>query len=429
MTAAELEEYISVLKARGFKPGLSSVTGLCEKLGNPQDHIRAVHITGTNAKGSVLAYLTSVLRAAGVRCGCFYSPAMEDDRETVRAGGRCISKNDWQVYWERIAKAEDELKKEGKDLPTFFEALTALAFMYFKDKDCDIAVVECGMGGKGDATNILKHPLVCVFTPISGDHMQFLGSDTAAIAGEKSGIIKQGASVVSSVQDAGVTEVILKAAKEAGCPFETAGSPEKIRYGLNSQSFELKGYGRLKIGLSGAYQPANAALAVKVIEQLVKKGIKISDKALRAGLENAQWYGRFSVLGRKPCIIADGAHNEAGAEALKNSLDIYFPDSTYVLMMGVLRDKEYRKILKILSGRACALVTLTPPSNARALDSMELAEAGSEYINNTTAAGSVEEAYEMALLLSGGEKPLVACGSLSWLNKFKNVVEERKGKR
>ena len=429
MTAPELEEYIAGSKRRGFKPGLDPVRGLCEKLGNPQDSIKAVHISGTNAKGSVLAYLTSVLRSAGLRCGSFYSPAMEDDRETVRVGGRCISKKDWGIYWERIAKAEEELEKEGKELPTFFEALTALAFMYFKDKACDICVIECGMGGRGDATNILTHPLVCVFTPISCDHMQYLGEDTAAIAREKAGIIKQGACVVSSVQEQEALDVIRSTAQEADCPFETAELPEKIRYGLSSQSFELKAYGRLKISLSGAYQPGNAALAVKAAEKLVQKGFRISGKALREGLENAGWYGRFSVLGKKPYIIADGAHNEAGAKALKKSLDIYFPDSPYVLMMGVLRDKEYEKILRILSGRACALVTLTPPSNARALDAVELAEAGSEYIKNTTAAGSVEEAFEMALLLSGNERPLIACGSLSWLAKFKKVAEERKGKR
>ena len=426
MTAQETEEYISALKGRGSRPGLDAVSALAEKLGDPQKALPAVHIAGTNGKGSVLAYLSHVLKAAGIKSGCFFSPAMKDDRESICFNLRPISKKDWCSYWEKIKTAGEELKAEGKDLPTFFEALSVLAFMYFKDKGCELSIIECGMGGAGDATNILTDTKLCVFTPIACDHMQFLGNSLEAIATQKSGIIKPGALVVSAHQEPEVLAVIEKAAIKAKSSVSLPDEPEKIHYSLSSQSFSLKEHGRLKTGLTGAYQPDNAALAVKAVDALCSIGIKISEKALKEGLAATQWYGRFSVMERKPYIIADGAHNEAGALALRKSLDTYFPDTELVLIMGVLRDKEYEKILKILSSKAAHLVTLTPPANSRALDGLELAECGSAYIKNTTAAGSVEEAFEMALLLSGGELPVIACGSLSWLSRFKDVVERRK---
>lgn len=426
MTAAEISEYIAELKSRGSRPGLSAVSALAEKMGDPQKGLCAVHIAGTNGKGSVLAYLTSVLKAAGISCGCFYSPAMNDERETVCVGGRPVSQKNWNAYWEKIKAAEAALDAEGKELPTFFEALTVLAFAYFKDKGCEAVVVECGMGGAEDATNILTDTKVCVFAPIALDHMGFLGNTIEAIAETKSGIIKAGACVVSAQQKPEVTRILSEKAEKAGCSFVQAQLPDKIHYSLSGIRFNLKPYGSIKLGLAGAYQPANAALAIKAAEALRDKGFKISDKALKEGLKAAQWYGRFSLLDKDPYLIADGAHNEAGAQALKESLDIYFPEGGYILMMGVLRDKEYEKIISILSGGASHLVTLTPPGNPRALDGYELAECGAGYIPNTTAAGSVEEALEMALLLSGGERPVIACGSLSWLYALRIAAENRR---
>ncbi len=422
MTASEIDEYIRELKSRGSRPGLDAVSALAAKLGDPQKGLKAVHIAGTNGKGSVLAYLRAVLKAAGIKSGCFYSPAMNDDRETVCVGARQIGLKDWNAYWEKIKAAEEELDQEGKALPTFFEALCVLAFMFFKDKGCETAVVECGMGGAEDATNILTDTKVCVFTPIACDHMQWLGNTKEAIAKTKSGIIKPGVHVVSAKQDPKVISVLMDEAEEKDCSFAEAGTPEKIQYSLSGTSFSLKPYGRIKIKLAGAYQPDNAALAIKAVEALRAGGLEISDKALKDGLKEAEWYGRFSVLRKKPYIIADGAHNEAGAIALKESLDICFPDGGYVLLMGVLKDKEYEKIIRILGSGASHLVTLTPPGNPRALDGFELAECGAKYINNTTAAGSVEEGLEMALLLSGGERPVIACGSLSWLYRLREAV-------
>ena len=421
MTASDIAEYIRELKSRGSRPGLDAVSALAKKMGNPQRGLKAVHIAGTNGKGSVLAYLRAVLKAAGIKSGCFYSPAMKDDRETVCTGARQISIKDWNGYWEKIKAAEEELDSEEKPLPTFFEALTVLAFMYFRDKGCETAIVECGMGGAEDATNILTDTAVCVFSPIACDHMQWLGNTVEAIAATKSGIIKPGAYVVSAKQEVSVGRILKERAEEKGCCYAEADMPEKIQYSLSATSFTLKPYGRIRIKLEGAYQPGNAALAIKAVEALRSAGFDISDKALKEGLKDAEWYGRFSILHKKPYIIADGAHNEAGALALKESLDIYFPEGGYILLMGVLKDKEYEKIIRILGSGASYLVTVTPPGNPRALDGYELAECGAKYIKNTTAAGSVEEGLEMALLLAGGEKPVIACGSLSWLERLKEA--------
>ncbi len=422
MSPAETAGYIAALKSRGSRPGLLAVSALAAKMGDPQKKLRAVHIAGTNAKGSVLAYLSNTLKAAGIKSGCFYSPALKDERDSICVNLRPISRKDWDAYWDEVRSAEAELESEGVLLPTFFEALTVLAFKYFADKGCEIAVIECGMGGAGDATNILTDTKVCVLTPVSYDHCQFLGSSLSDIAAQKCGIIKPGAVVVSARQAGEVMAVIERAAEEKKCKLMLADEPEKIRYGLTSQSFTLKGHTRLKISLAGACQPENAALAVKALEALAGCGYKISEKAVAAGLPATQWYGRFSVLAKNPYVIADGAHNEAGALALRRSLDTYFPDTNLVLLMGVLRDKEYDKMLKILGERAAFLVCITPPSNPRALDALELAECGAEYVKNTTAAGSVEEGLEMALLLSGGKMPVIACGSLSWLQRLREAA-------
>ncbi|MCR5250499.1 MAG: bifunctional folylpolyglutamate synthase/dihydrofolate synthase [Lachnospiraceae bacterium] len=417
MTEREAEEFRQMLRERGSRPGLERVSRLAEELGNPQDAVPCVHIAGTNGKGSVLAYMSTVLKEAGYATGSFFSPALGDEREMIGFGGKPITKKLYLEGWERISRTQ------AASEVTLFEAQTVLAYWFFREKGCDVAVVECGMGGAGDATSILKNAALCVFVPISSDHTAVLGNGIGAIAREKSGIITEGTDVVSAVQTEEAGKVLELAAKKAGASFVTAQEPRNIRYGLSRQTFDCGAYKKLAISLAGVWQPQNAALAVTALSLLGTKGFPVSEKALRNGLEKTSWYGRFSVLKRKPLLIADGAHNEAGAQALADSLARYFPDKKVVLLMGVLRDKDHDAMLRILLPYAEQLVCLTPPDNPRALPAMELAEEALRYSGNVSAAGSVEEGLEMALLLADGKMPVMACGSLSWLQRLKKITE------
>ncbi len=425
MTAREAEAYIDRLKSRGSRPGLERVRRLAEALGQPQDAVPCVHIAGTNGKGSVLAYVSTVLKCAGYRVGRFFSPAMDTDRETVQCGGRPISIKDWCVLLERILKAEESFPEEER--PTFFEALTVLAFLYFKEIACDIAVVECGMGGAGDATNIITAPLVSVFTPISLDHTAVLGADIKAIAAEKSGIIKAGARVVSARQQPEAERVLSAAAKRCGTKIQLPTEPLKLKISLSGCRMDLGARKALRTGLTGSCQPQNAALALTVLDELAECAFPCTETVIRKGLEETVWYGRFSVLGKKPVLVADGAHNPEGAERLAESIKLCFPGEAVVLLMGVLKDKDYEKMLGQLLPLATQLVCVTAPGTERALPAQQLADCALklETACGITAADSVEEGLELALLLSGKKLPVVACGSLSWLGRLRKIMEKK----
>ncbi len=396
--------------------GLENMEHILSSMGNPERGMRYVHIAGTNGKGSVLAYISTVLKTAGHKVGVFYSPALSDPWEKIRVNGRKISKKD-------VETGIKVIQSTGV-LPTIFELETALAFWYFRQKACDIVVLECGLGGRDDATNVIPAPFVCVFTPISYDHMAILGNSLEEIAGVKSGIIKPGAAVVSASQAPEAEEVLRKKAEEMHCSFQRAAIPAKVHYGLFKQHFTLPGHEKLTVSLAGTVQVENAALAVTALDVLREKGVEIPEKALQKGLETTVWEGRFTVLKRRPYFIMDGAHNEAAALRLHETLEQLFPGQKFVMILGVLRDKEYDKVLKILSPHAVQLVTVTPPENPRALSSVELAQAAMEYIPQVSAAGSVEEGVEIAELLAGGKYPILATGSLSYLGKLRDCVRK-----
>ena len=305
---------------------------------------------------------------------------------------------------------------------------TAQAFCYFREMTADIAVIECGMGGRDDATNVIPVPLVCVFAPISLDHVNILGKDISGIASVKAGIIKPGSRVVSAHQDEAAYKELKKACDKTGSSLTIADEPVNIRFSLREQSFDCGGYKGLKTGLKGVFQPDNAALALAAVKALNEAGIEISEEAVRRGLKEAQWPGRFEIIKKKPYIIIDGAHNEAAAYELERSIREYFKDAKFIGVAGVLKDKDYPKVLKIMMPHIDQLITLTPPDNPRALPAMELAEEAMKYTNRITVADSVEEAYEIAGLLSGGKEDILAFGSLSWLGRFKAEAGKKENK-
>ena len=428
MTEKECLDFMDELKKSGIVPGLGSIKELCRRLGNPQDAFPCIHIAGTNGKGSVLAYLSTVYKTAGYRVGAFSSPAVFNPRETIRVDGKNMTKKAYTEGLEKIKEAVETIKADGLPAPTAFEAEVALAFLYFADKKCDIVMLEAGMGGREDATNLITRTLAAVLMPIGMDHMQFLGGTLDKIAYQKAGIIKKGCVAVSAVQQEEAAAEIRKEADKQGCSLIFATVPEKKKYGLKKQKFTYRdAFGTLhkdmEITIPGVCQAENVAVAIEVVEALNRQNaFVVSAENLRRGLLETSWPGRFEVLREKPYFVIDGAHNEPAAKKLVQSVSAYFSNKRIIYIMGMLKDKEYEKVAEITYPYADQIITVTPPENKRALSAMDLAAAVSAYHPRVTTAGSVEEAVEMAYLLAGKEDVILCFGSLSFLGRVRDIL-------
>ena len=429
MKYKEATEYLESLQQYGCVPGLESIGQLCAYLNNPQDGLKFVHIAGTNGKGSVLAYVSTVLTTAGYKVGRYISPTITDYRERFQIDGKMISKQGFCKYLEPVKDAAGRMVLDGKPHPTPFEVETALAFLYFLDKKCDIVVIETGMGGSMDATNIIKTPVCAAITSISMDHMDQLGTSLEEIATNKAGIIKKGCFVVSAVQQPEAARVIEATAAEKDCSLCIADSKKatQIKYGLTKQSFNYGKYKKLEIGVSGRYQIDNAVIAVEIIDALLTRGFPVPEEALYEGLVRTKWPGRFEIIGQKPLFIVDGAHNEDAALKLAQSIGFYFTNKRIIYIMGVLRDKDYNKVISATYSLAKHIITVTPTVGKRALNGYELAQAVKEYHDSVTASDSLIEAVELAYLLAGNDKDsvVIAFGSLSFIGELTNIVEHR----
>jgi dihydrofolate synthase/folylpolyglutamate synthase len=473
--------YLEELNRYGIVPGLKTVGELCRRLGNPQDALRFVHIAGTNGKGSVLSYLSSVLIQGGYRTGCYISPVIFDYRERIQVGGRPIPKTALCEGVERVRQICGQMAEDGLPHPTAFEAETALAFWYFRRKQCDVVVLEAGMGGREDATNIVRNTAAAVLTSVSKDHMKFLGDSLREITLHKVGIIQKPREIggiknicylITCGQEPEVMKTILAAVREAGGFLDEATAPvggsgageatapvwgngagetampvgewvfperlsfrvasqedvKRIRYGLERQRFDYGGFRDLEIGLAGKHQIGNAVLAVETLAALGTAGFPVSETALRRGLREAKWAGRFTVIGKKPFFVIDGAHNEAAAKCLGESIECYFTNKRMIYIIGMLRDKECEKVLALTCRYADQLITVAPPGNPRAVPAYELACMAARFHPRVTTADSLEEAVEMSDLLAGKEDVILAFGSLSYLGKLKELVHSRKKK-
>lgn len=428
MNEKETMEYIEELKQYGSVPGLDNIRNLCEKAGNPQEELTFIHIAGTNGKGSVLAFVSEILKCAGYKVGRYLSPSVMDYREKIQVNGRMITKKALAEGMTLLRGYCEELVQEGKNHPTVFEVETALAFWYFQQQKCDIVVWETGLGGELDATNIVTNTLVSVFTPISMDHMGILGKTLPEIAAAKAGIMKKGAVAVSAKQSPEVFAVLKERAEALSVPLYEA-EPEQINgrgSKLTGQKFAYQEFRDLTISLAGRYQLANAALAIEAIKALRgRRGETewvISDEAIRKGLKEAFWPGRFQVLAKKPYVIADGAHNRDGAKQLAESLSYYFKDKRLIYIMGILRDKEQEEIIKATAPLSELILTISTKGE-RGFSAYELAELCRPYQMNVTAMDGLQEALEAAYLLADKESVIVAFGSLSFLGELIPLVE------
>ncbi|MCH5338399.1 MAG: bifunctional folylpolyglutamate synthase/dihydrofolate synthase [Acetatifactor sp.] len=430
MTERQVMEYIEQVSSFGIVPGLDSIRELCRRLGNPQKRLHFIHIAGTNGKGSVSAYIASVLRCAGYRVGRYISPVIFEYRERIQVNGRMITKNAMCYGIERIKAVCDEMVSEGLPHPTAFEVETALGFLYFLEKNCDIVVLETGVGGLLDATNIVENTITAVFTSISMDHMKLLGNTLEEIATQKAGVIKPGCAVVSTPQNVKAMEVLSRRASELSCSFAVSdpGKLDNVRFGLERQRFDYGKRKKLEISLAGRYQVENAALAVEVLDVLGERGFPVKEEQLRRGLRETEWTGRFTIINKRPIFIVDGAHNEDAAKRLAESVSFYFTNRKIIYIMGVLRDKEYDKIIALTHEYADHIITVTSPGNPRALPAYELALEVAKVHPKVTAVDSLEEAVEMSQLLAGSEGVIIAFGSLSYLGRLMEIAGATSGK-
>ena len=404
MGYAAAVNYLYGLQKHGIKLGLDNTAKLLFLSGNPQNYFSSVHIAGTNGKGSTSAMIASILQAAGFRTGLFTSPHLVSFTERIRVNNEEITEGE-------VVELTEEIRSriEGSELnPTFFEFVTAMGLLYFKRKNIDWAVVETGMGGRLDATNVLL-PEASVITSINYDHSEFLGNTLSAIAEEKAGIIKNGVPVITSAQEPSVMDVIKKKAEEKnaslfiyGRDFSAAIKTEDTSGSVFNYSGDSN-FEDLVISLPGRHQVLNAALALKTIEIVSKKSLhhasRITHHAIRNGLGNIKWHGRLELVSKEPPILIDGAHNPSAAKILADSLkEIFFKVyRRIILIVGVMSDKDIRGIIAPLLPLASEII-LTAPACERAASPQKLADCAAEMgFTNTHIAPTVKDAIDMAI--------------------------------
>lgn len=433
--------YISLieeLKKRGSVPGLDAIEGLLEELGHPEDNLKVVHIAGTNGKGSIFAYLSSILIAAGFKVGRYISPTISCYEERFQINGEYITKDELARLYNIVEEAMKREEEKTGLKPTLFEVETAISFLYFKEEKVDYALIEVGMGGRMDATNVIRHPELTVISSISYDHQAFLGDTLEEIAWQKAGIIKESCPVVLSENSDEVCKVIEQEAtkKKVKCieikptDYEVLSeTPYGSTFLWKEQRYETK--------LPGRHQVSNAVTALAASEYLFRKDYEKNNarkaiaeeldemnvkSAQQGGIIRTCWPGRLEVLKKEPLFYRDGAHNPDGAKKLAAFLQKYFTKKKIIYIMGVLKDKEYKKMLRYLMPMAKE-VYVFKPKNERGLSAQILADTIKEVADvSVTIESDVNAAVFRALDTAKPDDVLVACGSLSFMEEMEDIL-------
>lgn len=422
MSEEETAAYLEQIGKSGSILGLDSIRSLMEELGNIQDELKVIHIAGTNGKGSVCAMLTSILMEAGYRVGTYTSPAVFERKEQYCVNQTPVSSVEFTETISSVKEACECLTAKGKEQPTVFEVETAAAFLYFYKKKCQVVVLETGMGGETDATNIIKNPLLSVLTSISMDHMGFLGNSLIDIARIKAGIIKENSNVTAvKPQQEEIRHVIEEVCekKHASLIYADEKYARHVHYNHGYLCFSYGEFGEIMLSMLGAYQVQNGICAIESAKMLRKAGLKIDNSAIKNGLEKAQWKGRFSIICKEPLFVIDGAHNEEAAKKLRETLEIGFTNRKIIYIIGVLADKEYKKILEIMLPLAWKVFTVTP-DNPRALDGKKLAEEAKIFHQDIICCPKIADAVAQSMKYAEEESAvIVAFGSLSYLKEVR----------
>lgn len=423
MTPIEkVNAYLKKASEKGSKLGLERIKQLLESLNDPQDKLKIIHVSGTNGKGSFSSMLSSVLNQAGYCTGYFSSPVITDVTDSFQINCKAVSDDLFASVMEKVIEKAENMQ----DSPTEFELLTAAAFQIFFECNCDICIIECGLGGDEDSTNIISSPVLSVITNVRKDHCKFLGNTISEIACHKAGIIKKNCPVLYGGENNEAFEIIKNKACEMSSKlyvtdFEKLSNEE---FTLDGTKFSFGNYQDLKLSLIGIYQTLNAANVLTAIEILGERGLEISEQAVYSGFEKCIWHGRFEIMRRDPMIIFDGAHNPDGLELAVKSIRRYFNGQPVAFLMGVMADKEYALYGDMLKDTADIIFTVTP-DNPRSLDCKKLCERfrksgiNTEFYENFSE--GVGRAFEYAKVKG---IPMAVLGSLYMYNEFKKELSK-----
>lgn len=420
--------YINDKDKFGSRLGLESIGKLLNLLGDPQDSLKYIHIGGTNGKGSTASYLSNSLIEAGYKVGLFTSPYIERFNERVQINGSDIPDSEIGRITSAIKEKADIMVREGYEHPTTFEIVTAIGFIYFAEEQVDYVVLEVGLGGRYDSTNIIKQPIASVITTIDYDHVDVLGDTLAKIAYQKGGIIKKDSIVISYPQEVEAMEVLRDVSAEMNAEFYLSPLENVEIKSISSNGavfdFKYKNHGieNIKINMLGEYQVYNAALALTTLFVLrEKKLIEISDKEILKGFKNTKWAGRLEVLSENPIFLIDGAHNVQGISQLKKALK-FFDYKKLILGMAILKDKDTSKMVELLAPMA-DIVVATEVRMPRKLDADDLAEKIKKYNENVFVERDIKKAIEKTIELADKEDMIVFGGSLYLIGEVRTLYK------
>ena len=420
MNAIEAIEYIHSVCWKGSIPGLGRTQELLSKMGNPEKKLKFVHIAGTNGKGSTAAMTASILQQAGYKVGLYTSPYIYRFHERMQVNGVQISDEDLAAVTEYVQPFAQSMAES----PTEFELVCCIAFEYFLRKNCDIVVLEVGMGGAFDATNVIEPPEVAVITNIGLDHTDFLGNTLEEIAATKAGIFKEGGNAVIYRGTPGVEKVFEDICAERNVSLRKADfdSLNLLSHGLEGQTFDCGARKALALPLLGIHQLKNAAVVLSVIDTMIDKGWNITEENIREGMRTVSWPGRFDIVGREPLFIIDGGHNPQCIEALVVNIRDYLTDKKVIALTGVLADKDYADMYKPVMPYVREFVCVTPP-NPRKLEAAELAKHLQGVGAKATACASIEEGVRTARALAGHDGVVLCFGSLYTIGSIKEALD------
>lgn len=431
MNYQESLKYIEETHKFGIRLGLDNMTKLLELLGNPQDKLKIIHVAGTNGKGSTCSFITSILKEAGYKVGLYTSPFLETFTERIRVNGENIPKEDVARIVTLIREKIEQMVSEGYSYPTEFEIVTTMAFYYYCEQNVDFVALEVGLGGRYDATNIIKKSEVSVICSISLDHVNILGDTIAKIAYEKGGIIKENGVAIVYDQSDEAKNVIKQICNEKNSKYiEVKFNDTEIKKSdIYSQVYDVSiigdKYENLEIKLIGDHQVNNSILALSVIKYLVDaKGLDISEENIKKGLINTKWPGRIEKIKERPIFIIDGAHNEDGAKSLAKAIDKNFKGKNLTMLIGMLEDKDIDGVLEILMPRFNKVI-VTTPDNPRAISSKLLKEKISKYVANVVEKKEIEDAVNYTLESSNEDDIIISAGSLYMIGTVRTIVNNK----
>ena len=425
----EALKYIDMELKGGCNPGLGRIIRLLKLIGNPQNGLKIIHIAGTNGKGSTAAMISEILREAGYKVGTYISPHLTNITERYLINNIEIEKCRFSYYVDILKGKIEHIKETGEEIPSQFEMLTALAFLYLKDENVDIAVIEVGLGGRYDATNVLN-ALVTVIMSISFDHMSILGNTIEEIAYEKAGIIKSKGITILYPQKYSEAEKVIESISikmDNRLIKVKKGDVLLKSFGMNGQimDYSYKGidYKEINLPLLGEHQLLNAAVAITVTATLGDLGYKIDKENIKNGIGNVKWLGRLSIISKNPLILIDGAHNIDGITMLASAIKSYFPGKKLILVMGMLKDKEHDKSLEVIAPLANTFIA-TEPRDARALSAKDLGEEANKYNHDVKVEPSLEKAIKVALSLYSEDSVICIAGSLYLIGEANNLLNK-----